>query len=125
MSNVLGRRSWYKYKSDAGVEYSVLMDDTLAAVVGAELNDSLPNLPRRFEARMIHLESQEGDRKVRKSLICPEVTSALYARSTSTAVVIGTSTWALTGRTGEKQTFASNRDEKKPVDAQPALPPAG
>lgn len=115
--NVLGGRSWYAYTGDSGASYSIQMDDSLAAAVGAVLNDSNPAPPRRLEPRVVYCEAQvsNGDVK-RKALIIPTPDGAEYATDTTTTITIDGLVFQTTGRTGERLTFPVNRGDVDPTD---------
>lgn len=114
--NILGGRSYYGYTDDAGTEYSVLQDDTLAIAMGSTLNDSNPAPPRRFKPRGVYVEAQVGNTVKRKFLIAPTVSTGFYASSTTTDFDIDGVTYSSTGRKGETLSFARNTGTQDPGD---------
>lgn len=108
--NILGGRSYYQYTDDAGNNYSLLQDDTLANAMGSVPNDSFQNPPRRFEARGVFVEANVNGRIKRKFLIAPTVATGFYAANTTTTFNIDGVDYNSTGRKGEKVTFARNAD---------------
>jgi hypothetical protein len=69
---VLGQRHWYQYDSDDGKSYKIKLLDYLAEAAGLELNDALPELPRRYEPRFFwvqQIEPRPSARPIRKKLI--------------------------------------------------------
>lgn len=111
--NALGPRLYYAYTSDGGVAYKYLTDQDLGTAVGATLNDTNPDMPKRFKPRGVYVESSSGNRKF---VICPLLTTTAYNSNASTSVTIDGVTFKTTGRKGEKQSFGSNPD----VETQPA-----
>jgi hypothetical protein len=53
---VLGRRHWYRYDSDDGKSYKIKMLDYLAKAVNLALDDTLPELPRRYQPRYVWVQ---------------------------------------------------------------------
>ncbi len=106
--NTLGVRRYYKYVTDGGTEYKYQTDATLADAVGAELNDTLPNLPKRSTPRKLHIEATTAGDKVRKSLVIPDPDFAGYKAEASTVVTIDGVNFGTTGRTGEQFSFGRN-----------------
>ena len=103
--NLSGARRYYAYTSDSGVEYKYLTDEDLGTAIGATLNDTNPDFPRRFSPRRIHCRDDDGNKK---SIIAPTTTNTAYAADASTTITIDTVDFSTTGRTGEKMTFGSN-----------------
>lgn len=110
--NTLGARRYYAYTSDSGQQYKYLTDQNLGEAVGAVLNDTLPDLPRRFKPRGVRVEGDVDGDLVRKFLICPLTTSAPYAAQGSTTVSIDETDFKTTGRRGERATFGANPVEE-------------
>ena len=108
MPNVLGVRRYYRYVSDGGTAYKYLTDEDLGTAAGSVLNDSLPNLPRRFKPRGVYCEATVAGRKVRKYLICPTNDNTLYAAEASTVATIQGTAFATTGRRGEQASWGRN-----------------
>jgi hypothetical protein len=68
----LGQRHWYKYTSDNLKDYKIQMLDYLATAAGLELDDSLPEYPRRWKPRYVWvqaIENTETRNPARKKLI--------------------------------------------------------
>lgn len=122
--NILGRRSYYRYTSDTGTNYSILTDDTLAAAVGLVADASNPAPPRRFEPRVLFVEFNSNAGVKRKELVIGDTTQANYSSNVSTDVVIDGVTFSSTGRKGEKLSFPRNSDAPDPGDDDTA-PAAG
>ncbi len=76
--------------------------------MGAELNDTLPNLPKRFTPRKLHIEATVSGEKVRKSLVIPDPAFAAYKAEASVVVTIDAINFGTTGRTGEQFSFGRN-----------------
>lgn len=111
MANTLGPRRYYKYVMDTGDEYKYQTDEDLGTAVGAELNDTLPDLPRRFKPRFVWAEGDDDGDTVRKKLICPTTETEAYNSTASTTITIDGTSFKTTGRVGEKQTFGANPDD--------------
>lgn len=103
--NTLGPRSVYKYTADSGTEYKYLTDDSLAQAAGAELNDSLPDLPPNFRPRIVHCQSADG---IRKQLIIPDIENDIYSSDVPQNVTIDGKVFRTSGRRGERVTFRVN-----------------
>lgn len=112
--NTLGERRYFKYTDDGGEEYRYQTDETLGTAMGAELNDSLPDLPKRFKTRKVHMVATIAGEEVAKSVTAPTSDNTAYAANGPSNVVIDTVTFRTTGRTGEKRTWGAN-----PVAAGP------
>lgn len=106
--NTLGVRRYYKYTSDGGTEYKYLTDETLGTVMGAQLNDTLPTLPRRFKPRGVYVQGTVAGQKVRKFLISPLSDNTIYSAEGSVAVSIDGVNFGSTGRKGEQYSFGRN-----------------
>ena len=115
--NILGGRSYYLYTDDNDDNYSVLMDDSLAAAQSATLNDSNVGYPRRFKPRGIYLEALIGGVVKRKFLVITDPTSDLYASNVTQTVTIDGVAYQSTGRRGEELSFARNAGATDPGDA--------
>lgn len=103
----LGTRSYYLYTNDAATNYSVLLDDDIAAAGGLTLDDSNPNKPDRFKLRGVYVEATVSGNKVRKFIPC-QVDSTLYNTDTTSSVTIDTIAFDSTGRRGETLSFPRN-----------------
>lgn len=106
--NTLGVRRYYKYTTDGETEYKYQTDETLGEAMGAELNDTLPNFPKRFKPRGVYVQATVAGQRVRKFLISPESDNTTYAAEASTAVTIDGVNFATTGRRGEQLSFGAN-----------------
>lgn len=115
--NVLGGRSYYGYTSDSGDNYSILMDDSLAAAVGAVLNTLNPSPPRRFRPRGVYCEALTAGGLKRKFIVIPTPAAAEYATNTTTQVEIDGLNFQTTGRKGERLSFPINSGDPDPGDA--------
>lgn len=111
--NTIGVRRYYKYTSDLGTDYKYQTDADLGEAVGATLDDTLPNLPRRFKPRGVFVETVIDGRKVRKFLICPTTDNEVYGADASQTVAVDGTNFFSTGRKGEMLSFGTN----------PAAPP--
>lgn len=112
--NRLGDRKKYVYKNDAGGEYILETDASLAiagfGAAGAapveydpESPGSAGPAPRRFSPRVVYLQANDG---ARKAVIAFDPTASAYERENSASYTIDTETgWQSTGRRGEKLTF--------------------
>jgi hypothetical protein len=115
--NILGGRSWYSYTADSGQVFSIQMDDSIAASVGAVLDDTNPSPPKRLEPRVVHCEAVvTGGIIKRKSVVVPLISAAVYATDTTATITIDGLAFQTTGRTGEKLTFPVNRGAVDPGD---------
>lgn len=103
----LGTRSFYAYTSDSGTVYSLLLDDTLAAIGGLTADDSNPSPPRRFRPRCVFVEGVVSGGIARKRIVCSQ-TAALYDSETSGSVTIDGVSFSSTGRRGESLSFPRN-----------------
>lgn len=117
IGNKLGERAWYQYTDDTGENYSVQLDSTNAEVMGFELNDENPNLPRRFTMRGVYAENSDG---ARKFLPAPTADSDVYSSNISVTLAIDTEEFKTTGRKGEKVSYARNKTEAAPPPPDPA-----
>lgn len=106
--NTLGERRYYAYMSDGGTAYRYLTDVDLATAIGATENDTNPDLPRRFNPRILYAQATINGDLVRKSIIVPTVDNTAYAAESPTDLTIDTETFRTTGRRGEKQSFGAN-----------------
>jgi hypothetical protein len=113
--NRLGPRAKYVYANDAGGEY-VLETDASLAIAGfgagtaapVEFDPAAPGdatpAPRRFTPRGVYVQSADGT--ARKFMICFDPTASAYERENSGTYTIDTETgWISTGRRGERLTF--------------------
>lgn len=108
MANTLGQRGYYEYTDDVGNQYKYQTDRDLGTAVGATLNATLDDLPRRFRPRGIYVEATVSGRRVRKFVICPTADNEAYAANASQVVTIGGTAFNSTGRRGERVTFGTN-----------------
>lgn len=108
MSNTLGERLYYRYVDDNGAEFKYQTDSDLGTAVGAVLNDTLPNLPRRFKPRGVYCQAIVDGRLARKFLICPTTDNGVYAENASQVVAIDGTNFRTTGRRGEQLSFGGN-----------------
>lgn len=107
-----GTRSTYLYENDAGTQYVLTLDDTLAtlantglvAATTANAGTATP-APKRFKPRVVFWQGTLNGNLVRKSLVCGDVTASLYATATSTSVTIDGIAGQTTGRRGEKLSY--------------------
>lgn len=103
--NILGARRYYSYTTDNGDAYKYQTDENLGSAVGATLNDTNPDLPRRFQPRGVYVENSTGQRKF---VICPTTSTTVYNQNSSTDITIDGTTFSATGRRGERMTFGTN-----------------
>ena len=120
--NVIGRRSYYRYESDDGTEYSILTDDSLTAAVGLVQNATFSAPPRRFRPRVVFCEAEVGGRIARKAILIDEVTNSNYASTVSQNITIDGLVFATTGRRGEALSFPRNSDAPDPTDVDTPTP---
>lgn len=120
--NILGRRSYYTYTDDEANDYSIQMDDTLAAAVGATLGATDPAPPRRFRPRRLFVERSVDGVIKRKELVVTDVNFAGYASNVSTNVTIDGLVWITTGRKGEALSFPKNADAVDVADQDTDTP---
>lgn len=106
--NLLGSRRYYAYTSDTGAQYKFQTDLDLGEAVGATLNDTLPNLPRRFKPRGTFVQGVVDGRRVRKFLICPTADNEVYSADVSQVVPVAGVNFFSTGRKGEQISFGQN-----------------
>lgn len=106
--NTLGVRRYYQYTTDGGENYKYLTDETLGGAMGATLNDTNPNLPKRFKPRVVYIQGTVAGQTVRKALIAPTVDNTTYAAEASTVVTIDGINFGTTGRRGEQFSFGRN-----------------
>ena len=106
--NTLGVRRYYAYESDGGTAYKYQTDETLGTAMNATLNDSNPNLPKRFKPRGVYVQATVAGQTVRKFVIAPKNDNTTYAAESSTALVIDGVTFGTTGRKGEQLSFGRN-----------------
>lgn len=112
--NRLGPRGKYVYTNDAGGEY-VLETDTSLAIAGFGADTAAPIAydpenpgdavapPKRFSPRIVYVQAADG---ARKSVIAFDPTAAAYERENSATYTIDSEAgWASTGRRGERLTF--------------------
>lgn len=112
--NTLGPRRYFRYVTDKNVNYKYQTDLNLGTAAGATLNDTDPNLPRRFEPRYLNLQAEINGEQVRKKLIVPNVTSAAWT-DTPVEVEIDGEIYTTTGRVGERVSFGVNPGVAAPV----------
>ena len=103
--NILGVRRYYAYTSDTGEEFKYQTDEDLGTAIGATLNDTNPDFPKRFKPRGVYCKDSEGRRKF---IVCPTVTNSTYAAEASVTLSIDEVDFKTTGRVGEKRSFGSN-----------------
>ena len=72
------------------------------------MNDTLPNLPKRFKPRGVYIQGTVAGQTVRKFLISPLNDNPTYAAEASVAVTIDGITYGTTGRKGEQYSFGRN-----------------
>lgn len=106
--NTLGVRRYYRYTDDGLTQYKYLTDETLGNAMGGVLNDTLPDLPKRFRPRVVHVQATVAGQKVRKRLVSPTVDNINYAANASTVITIDGINYKTTGRTGERKSFGAN-----------------
>lgn len=106
--NTLGERRYYRYVDDGGDEFKYLTDEDLGAAMNATLNDTLPDLPRRFKPRYVLAEAVIDGQDVKKKIISPTVDNTAYAANARTTITIDGTAFRTTGRVGEKRTFGAN-----------------
>lgn len=106
--NTLGVRRYYGYLADNGEAYKYLTDETLGTAMGATLNDTVPDMPKRFKPRVVFVEATVAGQVVRKEVIAPSTANAAYAANASTVVTIDGINFQTTGRRGEQVTFGKN-----------------
>lgn len=106
--NTLGVRRYYQYTTDGGNTYKYLTDETLGTAMNATLNDTAPNLPKRFKPRGVYIQGTVAGQKVRKFVISPTSDNTTYAAEASTAVTIDGVNFGTTGRKGEQFSFGRN-----------------
>jgi hypothetical protein len=110
-----GRRSAYLYTSDAGQQYLIRTDDTLATAAGTGLiaattgnSAAAQSPPKRFKPRGVHWQGTLNGRIVRKFLICNGGNDAsLYSSGIVINLTIDGVSGSTTGRRGEQQSYAS------------------
>jgi hypothetical protein len=107
-ANMLGSRRYYRYTDDLGNQFKYLTDADLGEAVGAVLDDTLPDLPRRFRPRGVYMQGAVAGVRVRKFLICPTAGNEIYAANVSQPVAVDGATLFSTGRRGERVTFGQN-----------------
>lgn len=112
--NRVGSRSKYVYNNDAGGQYVLETDDSLAiagfGAVGAApvaFNPASPGsatpAPRRFKPRGVYVQASDG---ARKFMIAFSPTASAYQRETASTYTIDTEEgWQSTGRRGESLSF--------------------
>lgn len=105
MSNTLGDRRYFEYISDTDQAFKYLTDEDLGTAVGGTLNDTNPDLPRRFRPRGVYVQDADGNRKF---LVCGKRTLAAYASNASSTVTIDETEFKTTGRKGEQVSFGAN-----------------
>lgn len=119
LGSFLGSKVRVRYQSDSGVDYALTRDQTLANIPGVDLPVIDPGAtppvtgaapPGRFSPRGVWWQANDDVtppelRGSRKFLICGEVTSTLYASTSSQAVTIDGIAGRTTGRVGERLTF--------------------
>ena len=106
--NLLGERRYYAYTSDTGVAYKYQTDEDLGTAIGATLNDTNPDFPKRFKPRGVYCKDTDGKSKF---VICPTTTNSTYSADASTTLEIDGVDFKTTGRVGEKRSFGANPPE--------------
>lgn len=107
-----GTRGKYVYTSDAGDDYILELDDTLAALSStltafdpANPGTATP-APRRFSPRGVYWQgTASGFEGKRKFVVCGDTSDTLYNTSLRQALSIDGAAGTTTGRRGEKLTF--------------------
>lgn len=107
-----GKRGGYLYTDEAGREYLLLLDNTLATLAGTGLvrattansTTSSPK-PIRFKPRGVYWESTTSATPGRKFIICGTQLSALYASNAPVALTIDGIAGVTTGRKGESLSY--------------------
>jgi hypothetical protein len=110
-----GKRSAYLYTSDAGQQYLIRTDDTLATLGGTGLiaattanATGAQNPPKRFKPRGVHWQGVLNGRIVRKFIITNGGDSAtLYVSGVVTSLTIDGVVGNTTGRRGEVHSYAA------------------
>lgn len=116
----LGTKATYIYRTDAGDDYVILRDVTLAlsSITGLYLYEEgapdLDNLPRGLKPRGVHWVGYSGTRLIRKFIICGLVDSPLYVLKSSSPVTIDGTRGFTTGKRGEEKRLA-RRSASVPV----------
>lgn len=107
-----GQRSGYLYTDDAGREYLLQLDNTLATVANNGLvrattanSGSAENKPIRFQPRGVHWESTVAATPGRKFLICGTALATLYASNVPVTITIDGVAGVTTGRKGERYSY--------------------
>lgn len=106
--NLLGDRRYFRYVDDLGNQYKYLTDQDLGDAVGATLDDASPDMPRRFEPRGVWIQATVDGKRVRKFMICPTSSNAVYRSNVAQDVTVDSQTFRTTGRKGEVKTFGVN-----------------
>lgn len=107
--NVLGPRGTFVYTDNAGVNYNISLDRSVATAVGNTLstNASFPNLTSGgtipVAPRYLLCQSVDEPSK-RKRVIIGDPANALFASKASSNVTINSEVFVVTGRVGEKST---------------------
>lgn len=107
-----GTRGKYVYTNDAGSDYILTLDDTLAALSTtltafdpANPGTATP-APRRFSPRGVYWQgTAAGFTGKRKFIVCGDTTDTLYSTSTSDTLTVDGAAGKTTGRRGERLTF--------------------
>lgn len=106
--NTLGERRYYLYTDDLGNNFKFQTDEDLGSAAGNTLNDTNPDLPRRFKPRGVYVEGEVDGETVRKFLIVGTRTNGVYASNASQTVTIDGASFKTTGRKGEATSFGAN-----------------
>lgn len=111
----LGPKGKYVYNSDAGDNWIITRDETLATVPGTGLvaldpanppAGAVPK-PNGAELRGVYWQVDEGqdEEGARKFIVCGTTAAPLYASNSPQARTISGNTGTTTGRVGEKVRF--------------------
>jgi hypothetical protein len=113
--NLLGGRSWHRYVSDAGTQYSVFLDDDLGIAGGflryPEGNVSDPEFPKRWRMRYLTARTSSGQNK---SIPMATLSQTAYDTDSSSSIAVATVLFQVTGRVGEKARFPTNKAAASP-----------
>lgn len=109
-----GARASYIYATDAGNEYLLTLDTTLATLAGTGLvaattanAENATPAPKRFKPRIVQWQGTLNNKIVRKRIVCGTVDAELYADTTAAGLTIDGVQGTTTGRRGEKLTYGS------------------
>lgn len=105
MAGVLGK---YKYKSDVGTDYVIVMDKSNADTIGNEAAaaDAIAAKPGALTLRYV-LAQQTDNAKVRRKIVVGDVNNTKYKNggTISLETIGGAKDFKITGRVGEKFSF--------------------